>query len=130
MKKFFYFLAFAVSFFSLASFVEKDSHSKTVHTIAGTLLNNLPRNVTVIMSTTTFTAAMSGGTDSDSVTYDDVDGFVIEVIINGTVGLNQTCKVYTDGSLYYSGPISNTNLHFYILVVSNPTATVHVELGP
>lgn len=128
MKKVLYFLVFTIGFFSLTSFVEKDSHSKTVHTIAGTLLNNLPRNVTVIMSTTTFTAAMGGGTDSDSVTYDDVDGFVIEVIINGSVGAGKTVKVYTDGSLYYSAGI--TNLHFYILVVSNPTTSVHVELGP
>lgn len=128
MKKVLYFLAFTVGFFSLTSFVEKDSHSKTVYTISGTLTNNLSRNVTVIMSTTTFTAAMSGGTDSDSVTYDDVDGFVVEVIVNGSVGAGKTCKVYTDGSLYYSGPI--TNLHFYILVVSNPTSAVHVELGP
>lgn len=128
MKKLLYSLAFTVGFFGLTSFVEKDSYSKTVHTISGTLTNNLPRNVTVIMSTTTFTAAMNGGTDADTVTYDDVDGFVVEVIINGTVGSGKTYKVYTDGTLAYSGPI--TNLHFYILVVSNPVSTVHVELGP
>lgn len=119
-----------MGFFGLTSFSTGHQKNSSVTITASAINNTLSNPVTVTyyaISGTTLTPAAGGGSQSNPITYDDVDGFSIDVNIGGIHGSTKFYShIYSDN--VFIGTQTHTAAHPLqsFLVVSNPASTIQV----